>query len=63
MMRTYDIEVYPDGRWWMIRIPEIDQPTQARHAGEVEQMARELIAVSTDTPIAEVGVREVKGDA
>jgi hypothetical protein len=23
-MHTYDVEVYRDGRWWMIRIPELD---------------------------------------
>lgn len=59
-MRQYDIEVTRDGRWWMVHVPEIDQLTQAHHRGEVEEMARDLIAVSTDTPIAEVGVRVVK---
>jgi hypothetical protein len=28
MIRDYDIEVYRDGRWWMIRIPELDGLTQ-----------------------------------
>ena len=28
-MQTYEIEVYRDGRWWMIHVPEIDQLTQA----------------------------------
>jgi hypothetical protein len=51
---TYEIEVYRDGRWFMIYVPEIDQLTQARHAGEIELMARELIAVSTGTPIRDV---------
>jgi hypothetical protein len=41
----------------MIYVPEIDELTQARHVSETEDMARSLIAVSTDTPIADVGVR------
>lgn len=60
-MPRYDVTVARDGRWWMIHVPEIDQLTQARHPGEIEQMARDLIAVSTDTPVAEVSVRVVKG--
>ena len=27
-MQTYEIEIYRDGRWWMIRIPELDGLTQ-----------------------------------
>lgn len=39
-MREYKIEVERDGRWWMIHVPEIDQLTQARRIGEIEDMAR-----------------------
>lgn len=46
----------------MIEIPEIDGLTQAEDFDEVELMARECIAVSTDGPIDEIGVRIV-GDA
>jgi hypothetical protein len=60
-MREYDIEVSRDGRWWMIHIPELDGLTQARHEGEIEEMARDYIAVTTDVPIAEIGVRVVHG--
>ncbi|MCA2303176.1 hypothetical protein JF770_06355 [Mycobacterium intracellulare] len=56
-MPTYNYTVTRDGRWWMIHVPEIDQLTQARHEGEIELMARELIAVSTNTPIADIEVR------
>jgi hypothetical protein len=28
-MHTYEISIYRDGRWWMIRIPELDGLTQA----------------------------------
>jgi hypothetical protein len=55
-MHTYEIEVYRDGRWWMIDVPEIDQLTQARHAGEIELMAHELIAVSTGQSIDNIAV-------
>lgn len=57
MMHTYDITVERDGRWWMITVAEIDQVTQARRVSEIEDMARSLIALSTDRPLAEVGVK------
>jgi len=52
-VRTYDVEVYRDGPWYMIRIPDLDGLTHARHPGEIEDMARSYIAVSTDlsTPL------------
>lgn len=56
-MRTYDIEVYRAGRWRMIYAPEIDQLTQARHRGEIEDMARSLIAISSNQPISQIGVQ------
>ena len=58
-MHTYEIEVTRDGRWWMIRIPEIDGLTQARWPGEVKSMARSYIAVSTGQPIDNIAVRIV----
>jgi hypothetical protein len=27
-MQTYGIEVYREGRWWMIYVPELDGLTQ-----------------------------------
>ncbi|WP_078309207.1 hypothetical protein [Mycobacterium sp. 96-892] len=60
-MRTYNIQVTRDGKWWMIHVPEIDQLTQARHEGEVEQMARELIASWLDTPMEDVAVQIIPG--
>jgi hypothetical protein len=59
-MHTYEIDVYRDGRWWMIRIPEIDGLTQARHRGEIDDMARSYIAVSTGQPIDTIAVRVAK---
>jgi hypothetical protein len=52
----YDIEVTRDGRFWMIHIPAIDGLTQARFPGEIEDMAREYIAVDTETPIEDVQI-------
>lgn len=56
-MKTYDINVTRDGRWWMIEIPALDGLTQTRRLAEAEQMAREYIAVTTDVPISEVTIR------
>ncbi|MER7249074.1 hypothetical protein [Kribbella sp. NPDC000426] len=61
-MKTYDVTVERDGRWWMVAIPELDGLTQARRLDEVEQMAREYIAVTTDVPLSRVAV-EVSGIA
>jgi hypothetical protein len=59
--RCFDIEVTRDDRWWMIHVPEIDRLTQARHRGEIEEMALEYIAVDTGIPIGDVAVWIVGG--
>ncbi|CDO88103.1 hypothetical protein AWC29_01860 [Mycobacterium triplex] len=56
-MREYKVEVTRDGRWWMIDVPEIAQITQARRLDEIEDMARSLIAISTETPLTEVAIK------
>ncbi|MFD3406154.1 hypothetical protein ACFWUU_36050 [Kribbella sp. NPDC058693] len=61
-MKTYEVTVERDGRWWMVAVPELDGLTQARRLDEVEQMAREYIAVTTDVPLSRVAV-EVSGIA
>ncbi|OHU89889.1 hypothetical protein [Mycobacterium talmoniae] len=53
---AYKVELERDGRWWMVHVPEIDELTQARRLGEAELMARELIALSTGTALADVSV-------
>jgi hypothetical protein len=55
-MKSYDAMVTREGRWWMIEIPELDGLTQARRLDEVERMAREYIAVTTDVPLSQVAV-------
>jgi predicted RNase H-like HicB family nuclease len=66
-MKSYDINVTRDGRWWMVEVPDFDGLTQARRLTEVAEMAREWIALETDVDIAqvEIGVVHVrlrKGD-
>ncbi|RXR26816.1 HicB family toxin-antitoxin system [Oerskovia turbata] len=55
-MGTYTARARREGRWWMIEVPEIDGLTQARRLGDVEEMARELIAVTLDVPLDDVAV-------
>ena len=47
---TYKATVTRDGRWWMVRIPEIGGLTQARRLNEVKPMASSLIAVTLNIP-------------
>jgi hypothetical protein len=54
--REYKIEIERDGRWWMVRIPELDGLTQARRLAEASLMGREWIAVSIGTPIDDITV-------
>ena len=61
-MNTYQVVVTRDGRWWMISVPEIDGLTQARRLADVEQTARELIAVTLDVRLSEVAVEVTFGD-
>lgn len=59
MARAFDAEVVRDGRWWMIHVPELDAVPQARHEGEIDRIARSLIAVSTGLPPAQISVKPV----
>lgn len=55
-MTRYAATVTREGKWWMVRVPEIDGLTQARRLGEAELMARELVAVSEGISLDEVDV-------
>jgi hypothetical protein len=56
-VKTYEVTATREGRWWLVRVPVIDSVTQARHIGEVEEMARSLIHVMTDEDPAAFGLR------
>ena len=56
MNKAHAVQVSRDGKWWMIHIPEIDGLTQARRIADVEQAARELVAVTLDVKLSEVAV-------
>lgn len=49
-MKTYHAELDRDGRFWHIRVPEVERSTQARSLNEAEAMARDLIALMEDIP-------------
>ena len=56
-VKNYDVEVYRDGPWWMVRIPALGGLTQARSEDEIALMAREYVAVTTNVELTEVAVR------
>lgn len=47
-MTTYHARVERGDRYWVIYIPEVDRWTQARKLSEVDDMARDLVAVMED---------------
>lgn len=46
----FDVTTERDGRFWLVRIPEIDGVTQARTREEVPEMARDYIAITLTIP-------------
>ena len=52
---TYRATVERDGRFWLVRVEGVGV-TQARHLRELEEMARDLIAVMTETDATTVEV-------
>jgi hypothetical protein len=55
-MPDYKVEITREGRWWMVRIPEIGGLTQARRLAEAPTMAREYIALDRGIPLRDVTV-------
>jgi DNA-directed RNA polymerase specialized sigma subunit len=45
---TYHANVERDGKFWAIHVPEVDRWTQARTVAEIEDMARDLVAIMDD---------------
>lgn len=48
-MKTFHAEVSRDGKFWLIRIPEIGRSTQALRYRDVRPMAAELIEIMGET--------------
>lgn len=53
---TYRANVTRDGKYWLVHVPDIDKYTQARNLAEVEDMARDLIALWLEVPPATIAV-------
>lgn len=53
---VHSATVTREGKWWIVRIPEIAGLTQARRLGEAELMAREYVAVTLGVPLESVAV-------
>jgi len=49
-MKTYEVTAQRDGKFWFVRIPELDGATQGRTLNEVPEMARDYIALVTEQP-------------
>lgn len=49
-MKTYTVTAEQDGKFWFVRIPELDGATQGRTLSEVPEMARDYIATVTGKP-------------
>lgn len=60
-MRTYDVTVEREGRWWVFEIPELGTGGQARNLAEVDHEAQGVAAmwldVSPNTVAVNVTVR------
>jgi hypothetical protein len=46
-LKTFRAEVSRDGRFWLIRIPELDRSTQALRYKDVPAMANDLVEIMT----------------
>lgn len=49
-VKRYSAVVERDGRYWMVTVPEINRATQARNLAEVDEMARDLVALMENIP-------------
>ncbi len=55
-MKTYRATVTREDGWWMVSVPELELLTQAISWGEVEAMARGVIAAALDVETSDVRV-------
>lgn len=51
MTDTYTARVERGDKYWLVYVPEVDRHTQARHLGEVELMARDLVAIMLEVEV------------
>ncbi|SIS00056.1 antitoxin HicB [Microbacterium sp. RURRCA19A] len=56
MIRTFDVVVERDGRWWVFEIPELGTGGQAVSLNEVEHEAQGVAAMWLDVPVTDVAV-------
>lgn len=61
-MEQFMATAHREGDWWVIEIPELGQTTQARTAVDIDEMARDLIAIMRNVDPSEVQVTVTKLD-
>lgn len=57
MRKEWEATVTRDGRFWLIEIDGLDGATQARNLREVDLMATEFVAITTDQELDDVLVK------
>lgn len=62
-MKTYEVTINREGKWWMVSIPELGGITQARSVKEAHDMARDYIAITLDVPANSFDVHVVADPA
>lgn len=55
-MEQFTANAYREGDWWVIEVPELGQTTQTRTATDIDEMARDLIAIMRNVDSSEVQV-------
>ena len=58
---TYTARYESDGRFWFVRVVEIQRGTQARDFDEIQRKACELIMLALDVPANSFRVRVEEG--
>jgi len=47
-LKTYQVDVERDGKFWRVHVPQVGRSTQARNLREIEPMAVDLIVIMDD---------------
>jgi hypothetical protein len=53
---SWSVHASPVGRTWHVRVEGLDGATQARSAKEIDEMARDFIAVSTEAEASSINL-------